>query len=513
MRRVAGVLMVLTLAVAGTVRPQAPKFETATEVVAVPVVVLDGPGRAVAGLGADDFEVLEGGRPRPIVAFQAVDALAEPPAEPTAAPLVLQTVARRQFLFLFDLSFSPPGRLTLARRAAARLVEEKLGPRDLVAVATCSTRFGLKLLVGFTPDRDQVLRALQTLGVSRKPDPSDPLGLTFEAASGPPVASGWDAGENDVQDEGLETGPQLHEFQAQRFLENLRDAGRALGQVQGHKQVVLFSGGFQQRTLFASPGAGGAFVSGGVSGVRSDDVFGNPQIRADLDQVLKAFAASDAVVHAVDVTGLAAQGDPSRRGTPTASRQGQESLVAIAEGSGGRIVKDAGDLGAALSEILDVSRRFYVLGFAPEASGRPGRYHEITVRVRTKGLRALHRKGYVEAERPALARLISRTAAAEVLAKGITGGELGVRALAVPYRDALGAPTLSVLMEVEAGAGAALEIYAYAFDGVGRVSDLAAVTSSPTAAPSPAAARFEAATSLRVSPGAHEVRYLVWEPD
>lgn len=58
------------LAAPAQVRPSAqPRFSAAVDVVHLTATVTDPDGRAVTGLGRDDFEVLEDGRPRPITYF------------------------------------------------------------------------------------------------------------------------------------------------------------------------------------------------------------------------------------------------------------------------------------------------------------------------------------------------------------------------------------------------------------------------------------------------------------
>src|SRR3954465_15599253 len=63
---------------------QPPTFRAGVDVVQVDVSVLDKERRPVRGLSASDFNVLEDGKPRPVVAFIAVD-LGERETAPTGA--------------------------------------------------------------------------------------------------------------------------------------------------------------------------------------------------------------------------------------------------------------------------------------------------------------------------------------------------------------------------------------------------------------------------------------------
>ena len=105
--------------------PKPPVFGADVAVVAVPVFVIDKNGRAVGGLTADDFEVEDGGRKVPIVAFQAIDVDApvtvETQAGLSALPISVQAEGPRQFLLLLDLEFSPAAGAFRGRASAAQV--------------------------------------------------------------------------------------------------------------------------------------------------------------------------------------------------------------------------------------------------------------------------------------------------------------------------------------------------------------------------------------------------------
>ena len=54
----------------GQASPSPPSFPAQAEAITVDVVVLDRDGQPVAGLTKEDFTLLDGGRPQPIVGFE-----------------------------------------------------------------------------------------------------------------------------------------------------------------------------------------------------------------------------------------------------------------------------------------------------------------------------------------------------------------------------------------------------------------------------------------------------------
>ena len=68
-------------------------------------------------------------------------------------------------MLVFDLAFAKPSSFVRARHAAIELVDQGMHPTDLIAVAAYSSRYGLKVHLGFTDNRDQVRLAIASLGL------------------------------------------------------------------------------------------------------------------------------------------------------------------------------------------------------------------------------------------------------------------------------------------------------------------------------------------------------------
>jgi len=515
-----------------------PVFGVETVVVAVPVFVLDKDGRAVPNLTADAFELEDDGKKVPIVAFQAVDAGA--PSFAPGAPAVTRAAARRQFLFLFDMTFSTPAGVRRAREAALQALDHNLAPGDLAAAATFGTA-GVRLLVGFTSDREQLRTAFHDLtGMQRERQP-DPLSLAFDMglklgesgglsleapAEGPTRQSDADEqlrAQLILQDQ---VERQIYANRVQSFLGGLEGLAQMLDSIQGRKQVLLLSGGFDPSVLGGVEGAqrvesARAVTEGRLWEVDPSAYFGDTRSNQAMDGVFNALAASDVVIHTLDVTGLTAGGDAQSGGGGGA--RNSESLAQLAINSGGRFIKSTNDATAALGEILDASRYYYVVAFEPRSGGKkPGQLRKLKIKVSSSGLKVSHRAGYTLPEKDGQDPGRMRLASADVIAKGLAGGAFDLRAVAVPYRNPRGQITLPVVLEIdgrtllrkEAKGTLTLELYGYAFNAEGRIADAIAVSPAfdlAQAGPAIQQKGVQLLTSFRAATGVQDLRFLVRE--
>jgi Ca-activated chloride channel family protein len=124
-----------------------------TRLVSVPVLVTDREGRALKGLRAEDFLLLEDGRPQKIADFST-----------TEAPF--------EVALLLDTSGSTREDVGLIR-AAARAFVEALRPGDRVAVLAFESRddggngpAAVEIKAPLTDDRDELREAVESVGTS-----------------------------------------------------------------------------------------------------------------------------------------------------------------------------------------------------------------------------------------------------------------------------------------------------------------------------------------------------------
>ncbi len=538
-------LMVLPVLGPGATAAQE-KFQDQTSVVVVEVpvqVVKD--GKPVSGLTAENFEVWDGEVRRPITSFEVVDLAA--PAAPGGRPPRVPTAARRNFLLLFDLAFSNRQSLERAETAARDLLARGLHPQDLVGVALYSPTRGLAMPVGFTSDRRQVERVLDALAVLLRGDVAaaerqrrqaqeargkDPLGLA--AADFPSLVHGLGSLAGvDVALSGealswisLQMGPQAldllanalghmaaimnpHIAEAKRgkvgaMTEDLGALARMLREVEGRKTLVFFSEGFDDDVMMGQRNERSA--SAGVGGT----LYGNSRALNDLNRMLEEFRRSGWVIHSVETAGVGRGG------------VGEEGLFYVANQTGGTYFNNTNRLGEAMERMLAASSQTYLLSFPADDVPADGAFRKLRVELKgaPRGARVVHRAGW-HAPTPASQRqgVERRFAAADLVVAGEERAEIPVAVLATPFEGTEERGYVPVVVEIDGAAlaaettaeGAALELYAYAFDGEGRVQDFFAqqLRLDPERAAAAGAAGVRFVGDLRLPPGEHELRLLV----
>jgi len=520
---------------AGVQAPPTPEFSSAITVVSLPVFVTDKGGRSVEGLKQDDFVVEDEGKPVEIVGFRSIDA-----GDPEAAEALKDSpAARRHFMLLFDLSFTSIDGLVRSRGAAIEFVTKQLRVLDFASVATFSANHGLQFLVGFTSDKEQLTQAIKTLGVVQLDRQADPLGLAYDlrelgatAADTLPQEGGDGGTFRDLLVRFRAAEEAHYRERVLSLVDSLGQLGRLLDSLQGRKQVLFLSSGFDDTVLLGSGGlqasVGGtrafedseAIVRGRPWEVSSNKRFGDSGVRHELVRALQGFAASDAVIHTVDLGGLRTAGDVRQQAVDPDRRGGRESLSEVADLSGGRFYRNTNDLTPVFAEIAELSRHYYLLAFEPRDPRGPGRFHKLRVRLKPKGLQTSHRSGYFERapndQKTALAR---RFEVAEIVTKGIERDDLSVSVLALPYRPAGADIILPVVLELDGPSllgqqdePLELEIHGYAFDEAGAVRDTAAQFSRVD--PQRASSRLregglQCHITFRLKPGLYNLRFLV----
>jgi len=381
------------------------------ELVQIDVVVTGRDGRCVAGLGPRDFEVLEDGKPQPLSHFAEearpgarAEAAAPPAAAPSPAPPAPPAAPRgRLFVLAVDDLHTAPGNMAAARKAMTRFVQDQVSTDDLVALATTSGTQGV--FQDLTRDREVLERAIAR--VQSRYQPVEPVGAPYLSEYQAELIDQADPeAVNVAVREVLQTEDYVGEIgarekvdaQARRMVfEIMQRSGRALEAIlglvrglaplPGRKVVVLVSDGF--------------LVGLGAAESRAFDV----------RRIVDAATRSGVVLYARDTRGLIADvpgGSASFQGPQVLTAPGaraslqtrgneaqRQSLNAVAEDTGGFLVRNTNDLGQGFGRILRDNEAYYLLAYEPTNGARDGKFRRIEVRLRGRtGLRVRTRSGY-----------------------------------------------------------------------------------------------------------------------
>lgn len=457
--------------------------------VEVPVTVLDRDGNPIRGLTKENFELLDDGKKREIASFDSVDFT----SEVSVAQVAPQNPAsRRNFLILFDLSFSAPTSLTRAQEAARDFIGKSIAKRDLVAVGAVDVDRGFRLLTSFTSDRNLMLAAINDPKNFRALDPlqlagnlPSPItaGTGAEGGSGGGMAGGAAAADEHLKEITRGASRQDEEFRRQRIQRQvgmLTNIGRMLNTVSGRKHLVLLSEGFDPKLVqgrdprFTEEQVkeNEAVETGKVWEVNTEARFGDATAMGFLDQMGKVFKRTDVVLHAIDIKGVRGVSD-IRDG----AGQSNQGLFLLANATGGTVFRNTNDMKTNFDKLARQNEVVYVLGFnAP--TGTAGKLHDLKVKlVNVPGGRVQHRLGYVEAGKETE---IQRTlTTAEIIMNDIPQEDVGVAQVAAAFPISATNAQVPVVVEI---AGPDLvkhavknvvntEILVYAFDEEGTVKD------------------------------------------
>ncbi len=496
------------------VAAQSQTFSGTTDVtvVEVPVQVVKD-GEPVRGLTANDFEVFDGRKKVPVTGFEVLDLAGTQASAAQAAQIPIS--ARRHFLMLFDLSFSEPGALSKARKAAQDVVTS-LHPADLVAVATYSSLQGPQLVLGFTPDRQQISAALETLGLPKLVDRSrDPLRLVLNDAllasrqTQRPQTRGAEALEardaeiidtlQSISVVSARTERNIQQQIVRNLTASFADLAHLMGEIEGRKYVVYLSEGFDSSLVTGSAGlqAGGgggndlstlidsansaAPSTDATGGTGSDDRFGDTRTQNAVEKMLEEFRRADCQIQAVDIGGLRAGADQGFQRT-----NGRDALFNMAKSTGGELYENFNNLSTAMGQMLRRTGVTYVLSFQPDNLKPDGTYRKLRVELKNapRGARVVARPGYY-APKPAAAAASPLERAYGKVLEGASAlmdeesGSISAAVLAVPFVLSADRAYVPVLIEINGasllagkqGATLPVEIYVYAIDQNGSVQD------------------------------------------
>ncbi|HEY7442105.1 MAG TPA: VWA domain-containing protein [Vicinamibacterales bacterium] len=473
------ILSLITLVCAGSGTPWAQQspadrppeqpattFRTEVNFVEVHAIVTDETGAFVRGLSRDDFEILEEGRPQKPSVFYLVDLPIERPFTPANAtdPIepdvraTTRTFEGRIYVLLLDDLHTLSTRSLLVRDAAKRFVRQYLGPNDLAAVVHSSGRSeaGQEL----TNNRTLLLAAIDRFQGRKLPSAgAERLAIHLRETATANAVS--DESQPIRTNEGLQNARTIRDpneaergQNARRAFGAVENVAQWLGDVQGRrKALLLFSEGIDYDIYEPFNNRSGSGIV------------------ADARQAVAAAQRANVNVYAIDPRGLEQLGAlidinarsdypqleyGTARGVLRELLLSQESLISLAEETGGLAVVNTNDVAGGLGRIVLDNNRYYLIGYHSDATKWSGKFLKIDVNVKRPSVRVRARRGYL----PPNPRAIAKTREMEVregtspalkaaLSKPVPVGDLPFRVFAAPFRGTGKTPSVVIAIEID----------------------------------------------------------------
>lgn len=378
--------------------PQQPTFRAGVNFVRVDVMVHDGKGQPVSDLAQADFEVLEDGKPQAIEQFRLIRIDGNPrPGDPPPRELRNRIdeeieISRddvRLFVFFLDDYHVRLGNSLAIKEPLTRFVQTQLRPNDIVGIMYPLTPLDG---ISFTRNMGSVISAIERFE-GRKFD-YRPRNLFEEQYARAPSEA-------------------VEQIRNQVVMTALRGLSTRLGGLrEGRKAIIYVSEGLtvmlppQLRSADASlgplatnPGARNPML--GENNAREETMawFAQSDLYSQLRDVFTAANRNNAAIYTLDPRGLA----PFEYGIdeavgPNQDRRAlqmtQDTLRSMADETDGRAIVNRNDVGPGLAQIVRDSSYYYLLGYNSSQAPADGKFHQITVRVKRRGVDVRSRKGY-----------------------------------------------------------------------------------------------------------------------
>jgi VWFA-related protein len=351
------------------------------EQVRVEVRVTDDDGHPVTNLQMSDFEIRDDGKAQDIVTFTLVNSESQASTAanlPAAsdAPTRAGASGRAVVLVLDDLHIAASNTARV-KDAVRAFIDRVVSAEDSVAVVFTSGGSGGGQ--DFTSDRRVVLGALDRFRGQKL------RSATVERLQDPRLNLGG------VVDPNADPNQLDRANRARISLDALRTIGDALAVFEDRRPMVLF----------VSEGPEYEVAEQSASN-RSDQWSINNGIR----DAARTLNRVNAVVFAIDPRGVAAGNadqihassvfETSGVGSSAIDRESRQALGvvhAITANTGGFTMSWRPNMSREFDRVVVADRSYYLIGYGAPSNNR-GKYHDIAVRVRRRGVQARARSGY-----------------------------------------------------------------------------------------------------------------------
>jgi VWFA-related protein len=421
-------------------------FRVEVNYVEVDAYVTDAQGNVLTDLKADDFELLEDGKPQTISSFSPVEIPVERAERPlfAAAPIEadVQTNKRQEgrvYLFVLDDLHTEFTRTPRVKAAARRFIERNFGTNDVAAVVFTGGRTSSQ---DFTNNTRLLLAAIDRFN-GRKI-----RSATLERLDNRSLDPATNASTPGQDPFDMERG-----YTARSAMNTLRSLSEFMAGVRGRRKAMLL-------------------ISEGVDyNIFNVVTQGNNAATSVLEDTREAIAAAqrgNVSIYAIDPRGLATGAEDLIEVGSTMPEQGvgassimqeqrlaQDSLRVLSAETGGFAAVNRNDFTDVFDRIVRENSSYYVLGYYSTNERRDGRYRKLNVRVKRPGAQVRHRNGYIEArgrkKAPAKPAEGVNVAVAEALGSPLPVAGVPIDVFAAAYKGT--APNAAVAFAAEIGIG------------------------------------------------------------
>ncbi len=389
----------------------------------VQVNVRDRSGAHVSGLGAEDFQIKLNGKTQKI---ELIEEISIDAAISGAAP---SKDAGRVFIFFFDMRYANKAGILKSRSAVRDFIERDMTELDRIGVFTFEPVNGVNMVLAPTGNRNRLYQAIEWLGLTEGQHLSaasdrfeQPRALFNEVQEelrehitnqqdvAPQDEVGRDGAEGDqdillwqlehfmdVARQADRVNKQIYERDVMSFLGSFKMFADSLRAVEGRKNLVWFSTGFDSSAL------AGRSVQELVENSQAaeigeyykidSDQYGTANVQQEAAEVVDMLRGSDTLVFAVDIAQFA---------EGAAQRKGIQTLNLFANDTGGKVFERHADLAEPLRQIKALTNDYYLISFTPEARLKAGDTGKLKVKVKRPKVDVYAVRGLSLDQRPRL---------------------------------------------------------------------------------------------------------------
>lgn len=425
--------------------PASLQYDVTVALKLVQVHVTDRKGKPALDLEPPDFAIYDNGRRQTITAFEKhflsvpVDLLVPSPEgklqETRTMPARdISSLMNRKFIILIDYGHNDLEGIAKSKNTAFEFMDTQLQPGDAVALFTTTPMSPLTMHEYLTTDqrkvRDAIVRLKEVPGIVDWGGIS--LGGSAEVLGMEKMTQEMKA--RDAAGEPLQT---------RGLFASLTELAKALRQIPGQKNIILFSRGFGRNVMNIGSPERDSYLSMGAE-----------------------LASANSPIFAVNTAPRVAMIDPP-----------ETSLEYLSKLTGGKYFASVDVKTQIIKDIQTATGNYYVLGYTIGAAW-DGEFHDVKVEVKRPGYAVAAQKGYFNP------RLFSTLSPLEkhlhllnlaLGEKAYSGAQMDFALLALPFAGPGGRNTILLaelpVAEMSAGIGGNVELISLTFDPYKTIVD------------------------------------------